>query len=102
MLKPAFRLHLLLAQKWMPARGQWVPVVERMVWRPALVSQVALLRGIVHQRLGRIDAAVARLRRLTAAPGAISIEAAVLLSEVLHFAHRHDELATLVAAGGAC
>jgi hypothetical protein len=40
-------LHLLLAQKWMPARGQWVPVVERMVWRPALVSQVALLRELL-------------------------------------------------------
>jgi tetratricopeptide (TPR) repeat protein len=60
-----------------------------------------LLRATIDQRLGRIDPAVARLRRLTAAPGAISMEAAVLLSEVLHFAHRHDELATLVAAGGA-
>jgi hypothetical protein len=40
-------LHLLLAQKWMPAWGQWVPVVERMVWRPALVSQVALRRELL-------------------------------------------------------
>ena len=64
-------------------------------------SHAGLLRATIDQRLGRIDPAVARLRRLTAAPGAISIEAAVLLSEVLHFAHRHDELATLVAAGGA-
>ena len=29
----------------MPARGQWVPVVERMVWLPALVLQVALVRA---------------------------------------------------------
>ena len=29
----------------MLARGQWVPVVERMVWLPALVLQVALVRA---------------------------------------------------------
>ena len=29
----------------MPARGQWAPVVERMVWLPALVLQVALVRA---------------------------------------------------------
>jgi hypothetical protein len=44
-------LHLLLAQKWMPSRGQWVPVVERMVWRPALVPQVALLRELLVSQL---------------------------------------------------
>lgn len=60
-----------------------------------------LIRAMVDQRLGRIDAAVSRLRRLATAPGALGIEAVVLLSEVLHFAHRREELQVLVAAGGA-
>ncbi len=60
-----------------------------------------LIRAMVDQRLGRIDAAVSRLRKLATAPGALGIEAAVLLSEVLHFAHRREELQALVTAGGA-
>jgi hypothetical protein len=49
-------LRLLLAQKWMPSRGQWVPVVERMVWRPALVPQVALLRELLVSQLACLKA----------------------------------------------
>ena len=63
--------------------------------------QAGLIRASVDQRLGRIDAAVARLRKLMASPGTLGTEAAVLLSEVLHFAHRREALAELVAGGGA-
>ena len=62
--------------------------------------QAGLLRAMADQRLGRIDDAVARLRRLMTAPGTVATEAGVLLSEVLYFAHRHEELATLVSTAG--
>lgn len=62
--------------------------------------QAGLLRAQLDQRLGRIDAAVDRLRRMASAPGATATEAAILLTEVLHFAHRRAELAALVSAGG--
>jgi hypothetical protein len=63
--------------------------------------QAGLMRAQIDQRLGRIDSAVNRLQRLMAAQGATAVEAGVVLSEVLHFAHRHDELAALVSARGA-
>ncbi len=62
--------------------------------------QAGLLRAQLDQRLGRIDAAVDRLRRMASAPGAAGTEAAILLTEVLHFAHRRAELSALVSAGG--
>jgi tetratricopeptide (TPR) repeat protein len=63
--------------------------------------QAVLLRAQCDQRLGRIDAAVARLRPMSAAGGGFAVEASVLLAEVLHYSHRRAELADLVAAGGA-
>jgi tetratricopeptide (TPR) repeat protein len=54
-------------------------------------APASLIRAQVDQRLGRIDAAVERLRRLAATPGSIGGEALVLLSEVLHFAHRRAD-----------
>ena len=63
-------------------------------------APASLIRAQVDQRLGRIDAAVERLRRLAATPGSIGGEALVLLSEVLHFAHRRAELAALVSSAG--
>jgi len=35
----------LLARKWLRALGQWVRVGEQLVWLPALVLQVALVRA---------------------------------------------------------
>lgn len=63
--------------------------------------QANLLRGMVDQRLGRIDAAVERLTKLAASPTPYSIEAAVTLAETLYFAHRRDAFNTLVQSGGA-
>ena len=62
--------------------------------------QAGLIRAQVDHRLGRIDAAVDRLRALTRAGGPLGVEATVVLSEVLQFAHRHADLSALVAAGG--
>ncbi len=62
--------------------------------------QVGLIRASIDQRLGRIDSAVTRLRRLMSGTGPLATEAAILLTEVLHFAHRRDELAALVGTGG--
>jgi hypothetical protein len=63
--------------------------------------QAGLIRAQIDHRLGRVDPAVERLRALSRVGGALGIEATVVLSEVLHFAHRHADLAALVAAGGA-
>jgi hypothetical protein len=63
--------------------------------------QASLLRGMIDQRLGRIDNAIKHLRRVSASSAPQSIEASNALAEVLWFAHRRDELAAFVAAGGA-
>ncbi len=55
--------------------------------------QMLLIRGLIDQRLGRIDRAVEGLRRILSARAPQSAEAAVVLAEVLWFAHRHAELA---------
>ncbi len=64
-------------------------------------AQSNLLRGMVDQRLGRIDAAVERLTKLAASSSPYNIEAAVTLAETLYFSHRRDELKNFVQAGGA-
>jgi hypothetical protein len=61
---------------------------------------VGLLRGIVDQRLGRIDRAVAGLRPIAAGSTPFAIEAGVALLETLWFGHRREELAAMLAAGG--
>jgi tetratricopeptide (TPR) repeat protein len=63
--------------------------------------QANLLRGMVEQRLGRIDAAIARLRKVADSRAPQAIEAANTLAEVYWFAHRRDALAKLLDAGGA-
>jgi len=63
--------------------------------------QALLIRGMVDQRLGRIDRAVESLSRVAASKSPQAVEAGVALSEVLWFAHRHDALRARVAAGGA-
>jgi tetratricopeptide (TPR) repeat protein len=63
--------------------------------------QANLLRGMVEQRLGRIDAAVDRLRKVAAMRAPQAVEAAVTLGEVFWFAHRRDDLRAMLATGGA-
>jgi tetratricopeptide (TPR) repeat protein len=63
--------------------------------------QVQLLRGMVDQRLGRIDSAITRLRALIDSRAPQSTEAAITLCEVYWFAHRRDELAEFLAENGA-
>ncbi|MSR70094.1 MAG: sulfotransferase family protein [Phycisphaerales bacterium] len=62
--------------------------------------QANLLRGMVDQRLGRIDAAVQRLTKLAASSSQYNIEAAVTLAETLYYAHRRAEFKSFVQSGG--
>jgi len=62
--------------------------------------QVRLLASMLDQRLGRVDEAASRLRVLAAERTPCSVEAAVMLSEVLWFAHRRDELREFLAKDG--
>ena len=64
-------------------------------------AQANLLRGMVDQRLGRIDRAVDRLRKLAASKSPYAIEASVMFAETLYFSHRRDEFKKFVEAGGA-
>jgi tetratricopeptide (TPR) repeat protein len=64
-------------------------------------AQANLLRGMVDQRLGRIDRAVDRLRKLAASKSPYAIEASVMFAETLYFSHRRDEFRKFVEAGGA-
>jgi len=63
--------------------------------------QALLIRGMIDQRLGRIDRAVDSLTRVAGSKSAQAVEAGVALAEVLWFAHRHDALRARIAAGGA-
>ncbi len=62
--------------------------------------QASLMRAQIDQRLGRVDAAIGRLRTLASIRGPIGVEATVLLAEVLHFAHRTEDLRALLESGG--
>lgn len=64
-------------------------------------AQATLLRGMIDQRLGRIDAAVDRLTRLAQSTSPYATEAAVTLAETLYFANRLDAFAGWIAADGA-
>lgn len=64
-------------------------------------AQVTLLRGIVDQRLGRVDQSIAALRPLAMSTSPYAIEASVTLAETLFFAHRKEEFAAFVGASGA-
>ena len=63
--------------------------------------EVQLLRAIIDHRLGRSDAALARLRALIDRKPPNAVEATMALAEVLHRANRMEELQALVGAGGA-
>lgn len=62
--------------------------------------QANLLQGMVDQRLGRIESAIDRLRRVAASRTPQAVEAAVTLAEVYWYAHRREELSNFIAAGG--
>ncbi len=61
---------------------------------------LALQRAIVDHRLGRSTAAADRLRKLIASEPVNSVDATIVLAEVLHRSNQHDELDHLVAVGG--
>jgi hypothetical protein len=63
-------------------------------------AHAALVRGCLDQRLGRIDAAVARLRPLTTARSPHADEAMITLLDVLYFSHRREEFRALIKIGG--
>jgi len=74
--------------------------LERLDAFAAADPQVALLRGIVHQRLGRIDQAADRLRAVATGRSLQSVEASVALGELHWFAHQHDALRSWLASAG--
>lgn len=75
--------------------------IERTVRLGATAPDVTLVRAMVDHRLGRSDAAIGRLRGLISRRPPNAVDATLVLAEVLHRAHRREELAELVAAGGA-
>ena len=75
--------------------------LDRAMRLGASGPELQLLRGIVDHRLARSDRAIERLRALMASGAPNAIDATLALAEVLHRANRRDELAALVAAGGA-
>jgi len=74
--------------------------LERLDAFAAADPQVALLRGIVHQRLGRIDQAADRLRAVATGRSLQAVEASVALGELHWFAHQHDALKSWLASAG--
>jgi len=58
------------------------------------------LRGVLDHRLGRIDQAIERLRKLSLAKTPCSIDASFSLAETLYFSHRRDEYKQFIQAGG--
>jgi hypothetical protein len=74
--------------------------LERLDAFAAADPQVAFLRGIVHQRLGRIDQAADRLRMVATGRSLHAVEASVALGELFWFAHRHDDLRVWLASAG--
>ncbi len=59
-----------------------------------------LVRGCLDQRMGRIDAAIARLRPIVSSRSPHANEAALTLLDVLYYSHRRAEFREMVAAGG--
>ncbi|MCE2884510.1 MAG: sulfotransferase [Planctomycetaceae bacterium] len=59
-----------------------------------------LLKAILEHRLGKSDAAIARLRELLASKPGNEVEASFALAEAMHRAGRSDELDAFVAEGG--
>ncbi len=60
-----------------------------------------LVRAVIDHRLGRTDAAVARLASLLSRTTAVEVDATITLAEILQRAGRTEEFAALVGKGGA-
>ncbi|MFM1829791.1 MAG: hypothetical protein RLZZ558_131 [Planctomycetota bacterium] len=60
-----------------------------------------LFRGVLDQRLGRLDASVNRLRALAGSPGPWAVEAWFGMADALHVSNRLQELEMAVAGKGA-
>ena len=63
--------------------------------------QTIFFRAIIDHRLGQSDLAIERLQALAKSNNPYAIDAALYLAEVLHRTARHDELQSLINAGGA-
>ena len=75
--------------------------IEQAVRLSPADPQALLIRGLLDQRLGRIDRAVDSLRRVHQAKVPQAVDAGVALAEVYWFAHRREELKAFIDAGGA-
>lgn len=64
-------------------------------------ERVELQLAIVAHRLARSSDAIDRLRKLIAGRAQCTVDATIVLAEVLHRANRRSELAQLIAQGGA-
>ncbi len=74
--------------------------LDRLDAFAAADPQVSYLRGIVHQRLGRVDRAADRLRAVATGHSAYATEASVALGELLWLSHQHDDLRSWLDAAG--
>lgn len=95
--------HVGLVQALLPTGrlGEVDEAVDRGLRVAPDDPRLQLLKGIVEHRLGRSDAAIARLRALRAKRPPNETEVVFALAEALHRAARRDELDALVAEGGA-
>ncbi len=66
-----------------------------------VLPDLQLLRAIIDHRLARSSIAIDRLRTLIANHPSNEVDATIVLAEVLHRSARREELAALVATGGA-
>jgi tetratricopeptide (TPR) repeat protein len=95
--------HVGLVQALLPTGrlGDVEDAVDRALRIAPDDHRLLFLKGVVEHRLGRSDAAIARLRSLRAKRPPNETEVGLALAEVLHRAARHDELEALLAEGGA-
>ena len=86
------------------ARGRWAEAdadLEAALRLSPSDPHANLLRGLVEHRLGHVDSAVDRLRKVAAMRVPQALDAAIALGEVYWFAHHRDDLKAMLAAGGA-
>ncbi|MSR28961.1 MAG: sulfotransferase [Phycisphaerales bacterium] len=90
--RAAFALgHLSVAHEEIATAARLLPK------EPAILLQQA----IIDHRIGRTEAALARLKPLQGATGQVGTEAAIVMADILSRANRQNELDQFIAAGGA-
>ena len=75
--------------------------IEQAIRLAPADPQANLIRGLLDQRLGRIDRAAESLRRVIQSKAPQAAEASIALAELYWFAHRRDALKAFIEAGGA-